>query len=295
MSPRLLGGRIMRRDDAGRTLGRARILFGIVFEQLLSPAHGLCHALVLIAYMMRGLDPAVAGEPHVPCGSDPYPAYAAPGPQPTISLWRADELPADWVPPACTGWKPRQGDEVVALAGRFEHQGSFDELVARAGAFSRQTEILYWKEKKKRWEQLYKASAALGSSDPASQRPDFSPAEFGVGTPLYFVQDDTEPIGPIVHELIVRERSQTRLVVSTRSLNRGAVYGMSVIPPGGLEGFFLVEHETGPIWRYYALTRVHLLIPAALAPPPEDHLNKAVALFRFLAGIPTDVGPPALK
>ena len=65
---------------------------------------------------------------------------------------------------------------------------------------------------------------------------------------------------------------------------------MSVIPPGGLEGFFLVEHEARPIWRYYALTRVHLLIPAALAPPPEDHLNKAVALFRFLAGIPTDMG-----
>jgi hypothetical protein len=47
----------------------------------------------------------------------------------------------------------------------------------------------------------------------------------------------------------------------------------------------MVEREGGSIWRYYSLTRVHLLVPDAMAPPPNDHLNKAVALFRFLVGI----------
>jgi hypothetical protein len=32
-----------------------------------------------------------------------------------------------------------------------------------------------------------------------------------------------------------------------------------------------------------------------MAPPPKDHLNKAVALFRFLAGMPTDTEPPAAR
>ena len=43
----------------------------------------------------------------------------------------------------------------------------------------------------------------------------------------------------------------------------------------------MVEREAGSIWHYYSLTRVHLLIPDAMAPPPKDYLNKAVALFRF--------------
>jgi hypothetical protein len=144
-------------------------------------------------------------------------------------------------------------------------------------------------------EQQYKASAALKGSDPASRRPDFKPAEFVTGARLHFVQDATESLGPIVHQLIVRERSAARLVMTTRNVNKGRVYGWPVIDPGGLEGFFMVEREAGPIWRYYALTRAYILVSDAMAPPPEDHLSKAVALFRFIAGMPTDAEPPALR
>ena len=238
---------------------------------------------------------AAAAEPLVPCGSNPFPAYAPPGPLPTFALWRAGELPTGWVPPACTGWAPREGGIVVAVAGRFKHAGPFDALLARMGAFSRQTEIRRWNMKKGRWEQQYKSSAALKNPDPDSRRSDFMPAEFGTGARLYFVQDAPDSLGPIVHELTVRERSATRLVMTTRNISKGRAFGWSVIDPGGLEGFFTVEHEAGPLWRCYALTRVHLLIPDAMAPPPEDFLNKAVALFRFLAGLPTDTEPPAIR
>jgi hypothetical protein len=79
--------------------------------------------------------------------------------------------------------------------------------------------------------------------------------------------------------------------MTTRNMTKGRVYGWPVIDPGGLEGFFVVEREAGPIWRYYALTRAHILVSEAMAPPPGDHLNKAVALFRFIAGMPTDAEP----
>ena len=184
---------------------------------------------------------------------------------------------------------------MFAVAGRFKHEGSFDALLARAGAFSRQTEIRRWNVKTGHWEQQYKASAALTGPDPESRRPDFKAAEFVEGARLYFVQDAVESLGPIVHELTVRERSAERLVMTTRNVNKGRAYLLPVIDPGGLEGFFMVEREAGSIWRYYSLTRVHLLVPDAMAPPPNDHLNKAVALFRFLVGIPTDTEPPAAR
>jgi hypothetical protein len=262
---------------------------------LLLRTRELCQVLVAIAFVTQVAHHAAAAEPLPPCGSNPYPAYAPPGPLPALALWQAGELPAGWVPPACTGWAPRDDSVVFAVAGRFEHEGSFDALLARAGAFSRQTEIRRWNMKTGQWEQQYKASAALTGPDPESRRPDFKAAEFVEGARLYFVQDAVESLGPIVHELIVRERSAERLVMTTRNVNKGRAYLMPVIDPGGLEGFFMVEREGGSIWRYYSLTRVHLLVPDAMAPPPNDHLNKAVALFRFLVGIPTDTEPAAVR
>ena len=262
---------------------------------LLLRTRQFCHVLVAIVFVTQVAHHAAAAEPVTPCGSNPYPAYASPGPLPALALWQAGELPAGWVPPACTGWAPRDDSIVFAVAGQFEHDGSFDALLARAGAFSRQTEIRRWNVKTGRWEQQYKASVALTGPDPDLRRPDFQPAEFVRGARLYFVQDDMESLGPIVHELTVRERSPERLVITTRNVNKGRAYLVPVLDPGGLEGFFMVEREAGSIWSYYSLTRVHLLVPDAMAPPPKDHLNKAVALFRFLAGIPTDTEPPAAR
>jgi len=255
-----------------------------------------CRVLVTSAFLLHVSHHAIAAEPIVPCGSAPsYPAYAPPGPLPTLALWRAGELPKGWIPSECTGWASREGGTLFAVAGRFKHESSFDALLTRAGAFSHQTEIQHWNLKEERWEQQYKASAALKDSDPSSRRPDFKPSEFTQGAHLYFVQDAMDSLGPIVHELTVRERSPSRLVMTTRNANRGKVFGVPVIAPDGLEGFFVVEHESGPLWRYYSMTRVNLLISDAMAPPPEDYLNKAVALFRFLTSMPTDTEPPAAR
>jgi len=248
-----------------------------------------------IAFVTQVAHHAAAGEPVAPCGSDPYPLYAAPGPLPALALWQEGELPAGWAPPACTGWVPREDVVVFAVAARFKHEGSFEDLLARAGAFSRQTEIRRWNLKTGRWEQQYEASAALGNPDPESHRQDFRPAEFVAGALLYFMQDDTESLGPIVHELTVRERTADRIVITTRNVNKGKVHFIPVIDPGGLEGLFIVEREAGSIWHYYSLTRVHLLIPDAMAPSPKDYLNKGVALFRFMVGIATDTEPPAAR
>ena len=49
------------------------------------------------------------------------------------------------------------------------------EALQNQVAVSRQIEIRRWNVKKGRWEQQYKASAALKDSDPASRRPDSSP------------------------------------------------------------------------------------------------------------------------
>jgi hypothetical protein len=183
---------------------------------------------------------------------------------------------------------------VFAVAGRFRHAGGADPLLARAGAFSRQTEIRFWSAGRGRWQKLYRHSAALADPDTAASRPDFSAGELLPGARLHFVQDDVDPLGPVVQELAVRERAPDRVVITTRNEGGARFYGVPVLAAGGLEAYFHVEREAGDLWRYYALTRVRLLVPDAMAPPPEDYLNQGVALFRFLASMPTDAEPPAI-
>ena len=164
---------------------------------MLLRTRALCYVLVAIAFVTQVAHHAAAVEPLPPCASNPYPAYAPLGPLPALALWQAGELPAGWIPPACTGWAPREDSVVFAVAGRFKHEGSFDALLARAGAFSRQTEIRRWNVKTERWEQQYKASAELTGPDPDLRRPDFKAAEFVEGARLYFVQDAMESLGPL--------------------------------------------------------------------------------------------------
>lgn len=241
---------------------------------------------------------AAARPPVPPCAGDgpTAPAFAPEGPVPAVSLWRAGELPAGWAPPACAGWEARdvEGATVFALAGRFRHPGDADSLLVRVGALSKQTELRFWNAGKGRWTQMYKRSEALSGPDPSATRPDFAAEEMTAGTRLRFVQDDPDPLGPVVQGMTVRERAADRLVITTRNESPAKFYGVPVLAAGGLEAYFQVERDAGDVWRYYALTRVRLLVPDTMAPPPEDYVNQGVSLFRFLASMPTDAGPPAL-
>ena len=66
------------------------------------------------------------GGPQPPCEAVPSPTYPASGELPAVHVWAADELGADWMPPACTGWRPLPFRMLVATAARFRHKGSVE-------------------------------------------------------------------------------------------------------------------------------------------------------------------------
>src|SRR5215207_2892933 len=94
------------------------------------------------------------GAPRPPCAGAPSPAYAELGGLPAVRVWTGDELGTDWMPPACTGWRPLALRALVAAAGRFRFTGGAEDLLARFAIVSVLATIRYWSVSDKRWEQL---------------------------------------------------------------------------------------------------------------------------------------------
>jgi hypothetical protein len=68
-----------------------------------------------------------------------------------------------------------------------------------------------------------------------------------------------------------------------------------VFHPGEMQSIYFLDRESANTWRYYSIVRTgknaNSLIPANEA----SSINRAVAFFRWLAGIPGDQEPPAAR
>ena len=68
---------------------------------------------------------------------------------------------------------------------------------------------------------------------------------------------------------------------------------VSIAGPGDLSSMTSV-HRVGPdTFDYYSLSAIALVRLAAAMMTDVSHINRAVATYRYLAGIPGDHDPPA--
>jgi hypothetical protein len=249
----------------------------------------LCAVLVLPSGRSVARD-----DPRPPCGSAPSPAYADQGDTPAVRVWSGDDtVGTGWTPPACTGWRPLPSRALVAVAGRFRHRGTAEDLLARLGAVSALSTVRYWSVSDGRWLDLVTDASALAGPDPASRRPDFRAAEMVSGADLYFAQDDNRSTGAVVYRLRVREAAPDRLVAETENVTPVRYLVVPLAGPGDLRALHVLERLSPEEWGYYGLARTGAGASRLAAGREASQVNRAVALFRHLAGLPTDRGPPA--
>ena len=231
---------------------------------------------------------ALAAEdmPRPPCKTAPNPPYAAIGAQPNVRVWnggnqairvtaRCDESPADF-------------KIVVALSGTFSSESSADKLLERIGAASATQGIRYWSVTDKRWRVLITQSAALEGSTARQRRADFSTAEMKQGTDLFFAQRDSRSTGEVVYRMRVLEAGQNRAVVETENVSPVRTYVFTLFKPGELRTVhFLTRHSAG-MWNYYLLSAIGTKQSAS---HEASLINRAAALYRYVAGEPTDQEP----
>jgi len=244
------------------------------------------------ALLLASAGRAAEEGPRPPCGAVPSPAYASLGGLPTVRVWTGREL-TGWTPPACTGWRAAPSRLLVATAGRFHHRDGALDLLARFGAVSALTGVRYWSVSDRRWASLVTDASALRGPDATARRPDFTAAELASGEDRYFLQDDNRSTGAVVHRLRVRELTGDRLVAAMENVTPLRYLLLPLAGPGDLQSVHFLQRLAPEEWGYYGLARTDAEASRLLEGRAASYVNRAVALFRHLAGVPTDQEPPA--
>jgi len=227
-----------------------------------------------------------------PCGVSPWPPYAEVSGPPRVEVWKETDTGSRWDPPACTGWAPGRFDLVVVVSGHFRGDDRVETLLSRFGAVSRWTGVRYWSVSNKRWKDLIVDAHALSGADGKQRRGDFTADEMKPNRDLYFRQTITGS-GPVVYRVRVREVVSDRLVLETENVSTVRAVGLPLFKPGDFRTLYFLERSSPGVWRYYSLAGVDRGSNPLTQGHEASYINRAIAIFRYLAGLRTDQEPPA--
>ena len=89
--------------------------------------------------------------------------------------------------------------------------------------------------------------------------------------------------------------SPDRIVFDTENSSAMKYFFVTLFPPGELQAIYFLERESEDTWRYYSIARAGRKASSFTTGHEASLVNRAVAYYRSLAGIPTDKEPPAAR
>jgi hypothetical protein len=181
---------------------------------------------------------------------------------------------------------------LVTTVARFRHTSDAEGLLRHIGAISELAGMRYWSTTHQQWQTLVVNAYALTGSLRSQRRKDFAPAEMRAGTALYFEQVDNLS-GKALYRLHIAEASADRLVFDIENISTMRYLLVPVFHPGGMQSVYFLDRESDDVWRYYNIVRMnanHLF-----AGNESSAINRSVAFYRHMVGIPTDREPAAAR
>jgi hypothetical protein len=229
--------------------------------------------------------------PQLPCGSGALTSYPDLENSPVVRAWEDPNLGRSWAPPHCIGWASPGFSTLVVTVARFRYSGGGEGLRRRVGAISELTGMLYWSTSKKQWQPLIVDASALQGAA-GDRRRDFSLDEVAESRNLYFQQKDSL-LGNAVYRIRIRSVSPERLVFDTENTSTIRYLLLPLFGPSEVQSIYFLERESRDVWRYYNLARTSA--SSSTQGYQASFINRAVAFYRHLVGIPTDKEPPASR
>jgi hypothetical protein len=232
--------------------------------------------------------------PQPPCGEEPVPPYPGLNDSAIVKLWSKANLSPDWRPPACTGWATVGVTTLVTIVARFRYTSNAEDLLRHVGAISELAGMRYWSTTHKQWQTLIVNANALTGLQPAQRREDFTPDEMKAGKVLYFEQVDNLS-GKAIYRMHIAEASPDRLVFDVENVGTMRYLFITLFHPGEMQSIYFLDRESESVWRYYSIVRTGENANRLIAGNESSAVNRAVAFYRYLVGIPTDQEPPAAR
>ena len=213
-----------------------------------------------------------------------------------VKSWSESELGREWRPPTCTGWAGTGFSTLIATVARFRYASGAQELLRHVGAISELAGMRYWSTTHQQWQTLILNAHALTGPQPGRRRQDFTPDEMQAGRVLYLEQADNLS-GMATYRLRVIDTSADRLVFSVENVSIMRYLFVTLFHAGEMQSVYFLDRESTDVWRYYNISRSGPNASRLAAGPAHESssINRAVALYRSLAGIPTDQEPPAAR
>jgi hypothetical protein len=228
------------------------------------------------------------------CEAGAEPPFAAPGAL-NLATWRDGDPTAVIRPPDCSNWVGWGSSLVVALAGTFRAEGGADAVLARFAAVSSLRGIRYWSVSDGRWRTLITDASALAGPDARLRRGDFSVAELKSGRDLYFAQTDNRSSGKVVYRMRLSQLGPDRFVISVDNVTGVWLFILPLFSPGDLHSVYVLRQLSPGLWGYYGLSGIREGATGLFGSDRASLINRAAAVYRHIAGIPTDQKPPAAR
>ena len=235
-----------------------------------------------------------ADGPIAPCAPDAVSSIPAFGDPPNARNWHPRDIATTWSAPACMTWAAQPFTVLTALAGSFKFDGTANDLLRRFGAISAWRGIQYWSVTDGRWDILIADATALDGTDPRSRRADFTLSELKPGAPLYFAQQDNRSSGAVVYRMSVDAIRPDRLVITAENISPVSVFIFTIFDVGDLKSTYIFQRLSPTLWGYYSLSGAREGA-ALLISHDGSYLNRALAIYRHLAGIPGNQEPPLAR
>jgi len=232
--------------------------------------------------------------PQPPCGTNPVPPYPGLDNPPSVKFWTESELGQDWRPPACTGWTATGFATLVTTAARFRYTSGAEGLLRHIGAISELAGMRYWSTTHKQWQTLVVDAYASTGIERSHRRQDFTPDEMRGGKVLYLERVDNLT-GTAIYRMRILEASADRLVFDVENVSIMRYFLVTLFRPGEMQSVYFLDRESNSVWRYYSIARTGRNASRLATGHEASSVNRAVAFYRSLAGIPTDQEPPAAR
>ena len=229
-----------------------------------------------------------------PCGETAVAAYPALDSSPNVKFWSESESGRDWRPPACTGWSTPGYSTLVTTVARFRYASGTDGLLRHIGAISERAGMRYWSTSHRQWQTLIVSAHALTGAQSGRRRPDFTLDEMQAGKVLYLEQADNLS-GSAIYRLHIVEASADRLVFDLENVSTMRYLFVTLFHPGEMQSIYFLDRESADVWRYCSIARTGLNASRLAMGHESSSINRAVAFYRSMVGIPTDQEPPAAR
>jgi hypothetical protein len=275
---------------------RFRFWDALTLSALLLVLPAVCPAQLSVPVLQvaRSIDVEPQLGPQPPCGQEPIPPYPVLDDAAIVKSWSKSDFGRHWRPPACTGWATVGFTTLVTIVARFRHTSEAGGLLRHIGAISELAGMRYWSTTHKQWQTLIVDAYALTDLQHNQRREDFTPDEMKEGKVLYFEQVDNLS-GKGIYRMHIAEASADRLVFDVENVSTMRYHFIPILHPGDMQSIYFLDRESDQVGRYYSIVRTGKNANGLIAGNESSSVNRAVAFYRYLVGIPTSQEPPAAR